>query len=255
MKGECYMLKVFTYMFSDKSFWKKYLALFGIIFLANSLISCSGVFSPELNDGVVSPWYYILFFTGFLAVFIIYGYSISILRTTIENNDAEELPMLNFIKDFVAGAKVTVSGLIFLVAFILFLLLLGLLGKLIAIFNSEASYIILSVIIFLSLLIIAFLVMAMCCRYVVKPSYWNFLNFKSAFKLINCNIKKYFTAFIVAVVVTVIQYWLSMLFEMFLTKIGYSGLVIYSILVSLIWAYQIYVFAGLFARAVETDKI
>ena len=249
------MLKVFTYMFLDKSFWKKYLALFGVIFVANSLINWSGVFSPAMNGGVGSPWYYILFFTGFFVMFVIYGYSISLLRTTIENKDVDDLPMLNLIKDFIRGAKVIVSGFIFAVAFVLFLLLLGLIGKLIAMLNGEVSYIILSAIIFLSLLIIAFSGMAMCCRYVVKPAYFNFLNFKSAFKLINCNVKKYFIAFLIAIVITAIPYLLSILFEMFLTKIGYPGLVIYCILVSLIWAYQIYVFAGLFARAVETDKI
>ena len=64
------MLNSFVYMFKDKGFWKKYLALFGAVLFANLLLNFSGTFAPALNGGKTSSWYYILYFAGFVAMFV-----------------------------------------------------------------------------------------------------------------------------------------------------------------------------------------
>ena len=95
----------------------------------------------------------------------------------------------------------------------------------------------------------------MCSRYVVKPSYLNFVNFKACISIIESNILRYSKAYLKTVLLAVVVYGLSMIFVSFLVKLSYAGLVIYSILVSLMWTYVLFVLAKIFAKAVDVEKL
>lgn len=247
------MLKSFIYMFKDTNFWKKYLSLFGVVLIANLLINWSGTLAPAIEGDKASIWYYILFFTGLIVMFIPYGYSISALKTKLD--ETKELPSLDIVKNFVAGLKVFLSGLILLAVVLIFAFVLLVINSIITDLLGTQFGVVSNAILFLMLLIVAFFCIAMCCRYVVKPSYLNFLNFKAAAKLINSNVSKYFKSFVLTALSTAVIYLITFISVSYLTLIGYAGLVIYCIIVSLLWSYQIYLFAGLFSSAVDREKI
>ena len=95
----------------------------------------------------------------------------------------------------------------------------------------------------------------MCSRYVVKPSFLNFVNFKACISVIEGNILKYSKAYLKTALLAIIVYGLSIIFVSFLVKLSYTGLVIYSILVSLMWSYVLFVLAKIFAKAVDIEKL
>lgn len=249
------MLNSFTYMFKDKFFWKKYLLLYVFILIANFLMNSSSIFAPILNNGKTSCWYYILMFAGFVAMFIPYGYSITLLKLKLKDKSATDMPTLDIKENFMSGLKVVVSGtlLVLIVAAISFLTIaLNItLSKLFGDFIST----ILNILLFLALLTIGFLGISMCCRYVIKPSYLNFINFKAATELINYNVPKYFKAFLLTLLSMIVVYTLALLPVKILTDLGYIGLIIYCIWVSILWSYQIFILAGLFENAVIAEKI
>ena len=246
------MMNSFVYMFKADGFWKKYFSLFGILFIANTLINCSGLFS---NGGETSIWLYILLFAGLIVMFIPYGYSISLLKAKLDNASLNEIPSIDFRNNFISGFKVILSGLILFLAVILFVSLLFILNGYLYNFLGGFLSLITNILLFFGLFTVLFLFISMCCRYVVKPSFLNFLNFKAAIQLINSDVLKYFKSFLMFVLCSVILNMITVLSVSVLTKIGYFGLVIYCIIVSLIWAYQIYLYAGLFSHAVVSDKI
>ena len=249
------MLNAFVYMFKDKSFAKKYISLFGILLTANLLINWSGTLSPELNVGPTSIWYYILFFAGFITMFISYGYSISLLRAKIDDASVNELPSINIVKNFVAGFKVVLSGSLLVILAVLFLYAMYFLNNILVKNIGNSVSVVINTILFLAFFIVSFFFISMCCRYVVKPSFFNFLNFRAAAQLIKCNVSKYFKSFLMTALCMSVVYLISMLSVSVLVMLGYFGLVLYCVVVSILWAYQIYVFAGLFSNAVITDKI
>lgn len=247
------MLNSFKYMFKIENFWKKYLFLFCIVLVANLLINWSGTY-PETDMGKTPILYYILFFAGFFTMFVPYGYSISLLKAKIDNCAENEFPEINIPKDFIAGLKVVISGLV-LVLFLSFIsFLIYFFNNILSGYFGEIIPVIFNIILFLVMFIVSFVGIAMCCRYVVKPSFLNFVNFKAAIELINNNVSKYFKAYILTALSMAIVYLIAISSVSVLTKIGYAGLVIYCILVSILWSYQIFVLAGLFSSAVVFEK-
>lgn len=246
------MLNSFVYMFKDKDFGKKYLILFGVLFIANLLINCSSIFAPVLNNGKTSVWYYVLFIAGFILMFIPYGYSITVLRETINDNKNVNIPSLNALDNFISGLKVVLSGsiLVFLIA--LLTVITVFISNLLA--NIIVS-VILNTILILALFTTIFFMIAMCCRYVVKPSFLNFVEFLPAAKLINNNALQYLKVFVISCISFIIVYLISILVTPILTGIGYIGLFIYCLMVSAMWAYQLYLLAGLMSYSVDKDKL
>ncbi len=249
------MLDSFVYMFKDKNFAKKYMSLFGVLLVANVLINWSGTLSPVLNDGSVSIWYYILFFAGFITMFITYGYSISLLRAKIDDASVSELPSINIVKNFAEGFKVVLSGSLLVILAILFMYALYFLNNVLVKNVGNSVSVVLNTILFMAILVVSFFFISMCCRYVVKPSFLNFLNFKAAAQLINYNVSKYFKSFLMIALCMTIVYLISMLSVSVLVMFGYLGLMLYCTIVSLLWAYQIYILAGLFSNAVISENI
>lgn len=249
------MFKSFIYMFKDKSYWKKYLLLLIPVLIANLLINWSGTFSPTLNDGKSSPWYYILFFAGFIVMFIPYGYSINLLKSRLEKEPADELPSLNVTDNFISGAKVILAGIPLLLLMFLASFLIITINSIIPNILGGFISVLLNILMFLILLTTTFMGIAMCCRYVIKPSYLNFVNFKATAELINQDTVKYLKAALLTGFSLLIIYTLAMVAVTFLTALGYLGLAIYCVIVSILWTYQIFVLAGLFSNAVIAEKI
>ena len=249
------MMNSFIYMFEDKNFIKKFFVVFFIILIANLCINWSGTLAPSLNNYQTSVWYYILFLSGLVILCIPYGYSITVLQSKLQKDNDNNLPSINLVKNFIDGFKVVLSGAILVIA-VLFLLYLiafpiNLITGALQIFCTTILY----AMIFFIIFFVSFLFIAMCCRYVVKPSFLNFMNFKAAIKLINSNVASYFKSYLLTILSVVVAYLITFLSVSVLTKIGYIGLLIYCIVVSLIWTYQIYLFAGLFSKAVNSENI
>ena len=223
----------------------------GIVFISNLLINGSSLFAPEIKGGQTTIWYNILFFAGLIVMFIPYGYSISLLKSRLEDTNAA-LPQVNLLSDFHAGLKVFISALLLLFLLSLAAIAIGFINVILSGLGSFVT-VICNIIIFFMLLFVSFFGIAMCNRYVQKPSYLNFVNFKAAADIINRNTAKYFKAYLLAVFCTIIVYSVAMLSVIFLSKIGYLGLVIYCILVSVIWTYYMYVLAGIFEKAVAVE--
>ena len=249
------MLNSFIYMFKDENFWKKSFALFGILLTANLLINWSGIYSPTLNEGKTSVLYYVLFFAGLMVMFIPYGYSISVLKAKLNDTSFCELPAIKLLDNFVSGFKLVLSGLILVAVLSLFMYILYSLNNFCMNLFGEMISVLFNTILFLFCFIVSFLFISMCCRYVVKPSFLNFVNFKDAVMLIKCDVLKYFKSYLLVVLCTVFVNILTFLSVSVLTQIGYVGLVIYCIIVSVLWTYQIYLFAGLFSNAVSIENI
>ena len=245
------MLNSFKYMFIKKDFIKNFLYMFFIIFCANLLINWSGTLSPALNGGQVSVFYYLMFVAGFVVMFIPYGYSISLLRSTLQHGMSAELPKFDIVSNFVSGLKVVLSGSLLIILLAMLVLAYNMILKVSSTFINS----VLNALLFFIVLMILYMGIAMCCRYVIKPSFTNFINFKAAADIINKNAVKYSKVFLLSAITTVIVYLISFLSVSVLTAIGYVGLVIYCIIVSALWTYQIYLFAGLFSNAVSVDNI
>jgi len=246
------MIDSFKYMFKDEGFWKKYLSLLGIVFIANIFINFSGLFDPKMTNGDSSALFYILFFLGLIVMLIPYGYSISLLKSKLEGS-ASELPKLTILSDFMSGLKVFISALLLLVLLSVIAIVIGFVNALFAGFGSIIS-LICNIVLFFILLIVSFFGIAMCCRYVENPSYLTFVDFKAAAELINKGVAKYFKAYLLTVLCTAVVYLVAMLFVICLSTMGYIGLVLYCILVSVIWTYYMYVLAGIFAKSVASEK-
>ena len=246
------MLDSFKYMFKAENFWKRYLLLLLFVFISNFLINWSGFFAPVMNDGKSSPLYYILPVVGLCVMFVPYGYSMLILKSRL--NNSPDLPKLQVLQNFISGFKVVLSAIVLLLALTLFFKAIYLFNSLLSGVTDYVS-VIFNVLIFLVLLFVSFFGIAMCCRYVIKPSYLNFVNFVAAVKLINCNVAKYFKSYLLTILCTVIVYSIAMFSVMYLSTIGYLGLFLYCLLVSVIWTYYVFVLAGIFANGVIADKI
>jgi len=249
------MLNSFVYMFRDKDFWKKYLSLFGVLLIANLLINWSSTFSPILNNGQTSCWYYILFFVGLIVLFIPYGYSISLLKAKLEDASLTELPSIKIMQNFISGFKVILSALLLILIIVISAFVLYNLNSILYKYAVTFMSFVANAVILLAIFVISFFLISMCCRYVVKPSFLNFINFKEAAKLINYDAAKYLKAYLLTVFSTIFVYLIIILSVSVLTRIGYIGLFLYCVLVSLLWSYQIFLFAGLFSKAVLPEKI
>ena len=249
------MLNSFKYMFAEKDFFKKFLYLFMIILCSNILINWSGTLAPNLNGGKTSVWYYIIFLIGFIVMFIPYGYSISLLKNTIENGLTSDSPKIDIINNFISGFKVVISGSVLLLLLALIIFLVSFISAFLSSMLGIVVQYVFNAIVLLILFMVFFMGIAMCCRYVIKPSFLNFVNFKAVAELINKDTVKYSKAFLMSVLCAVIIYLITFLLVSVLSYMGYAGLIIYCVCVSILWTYQIYVFAGLFSHAVNADSI
>lgn len=250
------MFDSFKYMFSDKSFIKKYLLVLLFVFIANLFMNWSGVYAPSLNNGKFNILCYLLYIIGFVVMFVPFGYSIEVLRHTLSKDSGSELPNINVAQNFLAGLKVVLSGAVLILALFVVFYLIGFITPFFA--AGTFGEVMSSVIYVLSLLILfftSFFGIVMCCRYVIKPSYLNFVNFKAAIDIVEGNALQYLKSYIATVLLAVVVYGLSIIFVSYLVNIGYKGLVIYAFLVSVIWSYVIFVLAKIFAKAVDVDKI
>lgn len=249
------MSEPFIYMLKDKNFYKKYLILLIFIIIANLFINGSSIYAQMLSGGNTYLLYNILYIIGFVILFVPYGYSISLLKSLMQKEDGADIPNITILSNFFSGLKVILSGVILL--FVLFIIFFAL-GFFSELFSGLIGDIISTTIMVVSLLILmimSFLGIAMCCRYTLKPSFVNFINIKSAINIIKNDVDKYFKAYAKTLILAVLVYGISIIAESFLYKIGYIGLIIYSILVSVIWTYIIFVLAKIFANAVDPDKI
>lgn len=252
------MFESFIYMFKDKSFYKKYLWVLLFVTLANLFMNWSGIYAPILNNGKTSVWYYLLYLIGFIIMFVPFGYSITALRHTMESSENYELPNIDILHNFIDGLKVILSGAVLMVGLFIIFSVIGFMNAIFMGMSGLVGDILSSVVFAVSLLILFFMSIfgiAMCCRYVKKPGYLNFVNFKAAIDIINNNAVRYFKAYFKTFLTAVVVYGIAILLVSFLVKMGYAGLVIYSIAVSVIWTYVIFVLAKIFAKAVDAEKI
>lgn len=249
------MFESFMYMFKDRSFIKKYLLVLLFVTIANLFMNWSGIYAPILNDGQTSILYYLLYIIGYVIMFVPFGYSIEVLRHTLTDSENTELPKVSVLQNFLAGFKVILSGAVLIFALFIVFTLLGFINTMLPATIGDITS---SIIFTLSLLILfftSFFGIAMCSRYVVKPSFLNFVNFKACISVIEGNILKYSKAYLKTALLAIIVYGLSIIFVSFLVKLSYTGLVIYSILVSLMWSYVLFVLAKIFAKAVDIEKL
>ena len=249
------MFESFTYMFKDASFIKKYLLVLLFVTIANLFMNWSGIYAPVLNDGQTSILYYLLYIIGYVIMFVPFGYSIGVLRHTLTDSENDDLPNVSVLKNFLAGLKVILSGAVLIIALFVVFTVLGFINAMLPASFGDVTT---SVIFVLSLLILfftSFFGIAMCSRYVVKPSYLNFVNFKACIGVIENNILRYSKAYLKTALLAIVVYGLSIIFVSFLVKLSYTGLVIYSILVSLMWTYVLFVLAKIFAKAVDVEKL
>lgn len=247
------MIKSFSYMFKDSNFLKKFFTLFAFVLTANFLTNLSGIMQPIL--GRASIWYNIVLIFGYILMFVPYGYSIELLKANMSNLEENNLLDMDIFKNFKDGLKVVLSSLILILSVFILFILFGLFSRLLAIkFGINVSSYIYTFI-FLIFLIISFLMIGMCCRYVIKPSWLNFVDFKSVITLINKNVAKYFKVYLMTALLFIILGVLTVISALILTQKGFVGFIIYNIIISLAWTYLTLVFAKLFSFAVEVDKI
>ncbi len=248
------MLKAFVYMFKDKEFWKKYLPVFCFVVLANIFMNWAGIYAPILNEGVKNPLYYILYIIGFVIMFVPYGYSISALDYAFKCEENINLPFIDIKHNFLNGLKVILSGALLIVLLSVIFLILGFIRNALSGTAGEVLSSIVTALSFLILFFTSFMGIAMCCNYVKKPNYFNFINFKSAINIANENLGKYFIVYLITLLTAIVTYVLSMVVVSYMVLLGYLGIVLYSLFVSVIWTYIIYVYAYLFARSVKASS-
>lgn len=247
------MLKSFSYMFKDSGFLKKFSMLFGFVLVANILTNLSGILEPIF--GGTSVWFNVIFILGYIFMFVPYGYSIDLLKSNMQNPEETDLLDMDIFRNFKDGFKVVVSGLILVLSL---LILFFVLGFVIQMLSTKFGLIALSFVyalIFLIFFVISFFMIGMCCRYVIKPSWLNFVDFKSVINLINNNVAKYFKVYLMSALLFILLCVVSVMSALILTQKGLAGFVVYNIIISLAWAYLTLVFAKLFSFAVDVDKI
>jgi hypothetical protein len=162
---------------------------------------------------------------------------------------------MDIFKCFKEGFKVVVSGMILILSVLLIIAGLVFASNLFSQKFGDIGFSFIYTFVFLIFLVMSFLSIAMCCRYVVKPSWLNFVNFKAAFGIINNNVGKYFAVYVLTMVLAIIVAIISALFAVVLPQIGFAGFVLYNALISLLWSYIIFVLAKLFPNAVIYEKI
>ena len=247
------MLKSFSYMFKDSNFLKKFFMLFAFVLTANFLTNLSGIMEPIL--GRISIWFNIVLIFGYIFMFVPYGYSIDLLKSNMQNPEGSNLLDMDVFQNFKDGFKVVLSSLVLILSVLFLFFILGLISRLLAAkFGIMASSFVYTFV-FLIFLIISFLMIGMCCRYVIKPSWLNFVDFKSVINLINKNVAKYFKVFLMTAFLFILLGAVSVISALIFTEKGFIGFVLYNIIISLVWTYLTLVFAKLFSFAVEVDKI
>ena len=246
------MIKSFSYMFKESNFLKRFFILLVFVLIANILINLSGLLESLLGNS--SIWYNIVLIFGYLCMFVPYGYSIELLREHMQKKEDSKLLDINILNNFKSGFKVVVSGLILLVSVIAIFLILGFINRLLYQYGIVASSFI-HTLIFLIFLIISFFMIGMCDRYVVKPSWFNFVNFKAVVALINHDVAKYFKVYLLTALSFIVTGIISVISALFLMQAGLVGFVTYNIIISILWTYLTFVFAKLFSYAVDVDKI
>ena len=247
------MLKSFSYIFKDKAFLKHFFMLFLFVLTSNFLTNLSSVLDSVL--GKFSIWYNIVLIAGYIVMFIPYGYSMELLKLNIKDKEGLNALDMDVFKNFKDGFKVVVSGLLLVVSVLILFIILGFISRLLSDKFGIMGTSFVFTFVFLIFLIISFLMIAMCCRYVVKPSWLNFLDLKSAGLLINNNVAQYFKVYALSALLIIMLCVITIFLTIVLTKIGFAGFVLYNILVSFIWTYLTFVFAKLFAYAVDVEKI
>ena len=247
------MIKSFIYMFKDNDFVKRFFMLFAFVLSANFLTNLSGIMEPVL--GRTSIWFNIVLVFGYIFMFVPYGYSIDLLKSNMLNENEDKLIEMNIFQNFKDGFKVVVSGLILVLSVFILFFALGLISRLLsAKFGIMISSFIYTLV-FLVFLIVSFLMIGMCCRYVIKPSWLNFVNFKAVLTLINNDVAKYFKVYLLTALLFILLGTISVISVLIFTQKGFAGFVIYNIIISLTWTYLTLVFAKLFSFAVDVDKI
>ena len=247
------MLKSLSYIFRDKAFFKHFFMLFIFVFTSNFLTNLSGVLDSVL--GKYSIWYNIVLIAGYIVMFIPYGYSMELLKLNLKDKEGLNALEMNVFQNFKDGFRVVVSSSILVLSVLILFVILGFISKLLSDKFGIMGTSFVFTFVFLIFLIISFLMIAMCCRYVIKPSWLNFLDLKSAGLLINNNVAQYFKVYALSALLIIMLCVITIFLTIVLTKIGFSGFVLYNILVSLLWTYLTFVFAKLFAYAVDVDKI
>lgn len=247
------MLKSFSYMFKAETFWKKFFLLFAFVLISNFFVNLAGVLAPLI--GRQSLWYNICFALGYIVMFIPYGYSMDLLRTNLENKSESAFPSMDIFKCFKEGFKVVVSSMILIISVLLIIAGLVFASKVLSHQFGNIGFSFIYTFVFLLFLVVSFLSIAMCCRYVVKPSWLNFVNFKASCDIINDNVGKYFGVYVLTAVLAILVAIVSVLCAFILPQIGFVGFVLYNVVISLLWSYVIFVLARLFASAVNYEKI
>ena len=247
------MIKSFSYMFKENEWWKKVLMLFAFVLASNFLTNLSGILRMIQDQN--SVWYYIVLLLGYIIMFVPYGYSMALLKSNMQNKEEAVMPDMDFFQNFKDGFKVVISGMILLILLlVIFSLLLFINNKLVPAIGTVGFTVIFSLI-FLIFFVISFLGISMCCRYVIKPNWLNFVNIKEACRLINNNVAKYFKVYLITAGLMIILATVTVLMVRLLTQIGFAGFVLYNILVSVLWTYLTFVMAKLFSFAVDVEKI
>lgn len=247
------MLSSFLYMFKENNFLKKFFMLFSFILISNFLINLSGLLEPLF--GKSSIWYNVIYILGYILMFVPYGYSIELLKEYMQKKEDAKLLDMDIFNNFKAGFKVVISGMILLFFVSVLLIILIFLKRLIfAKFGISLSSVVLALV-FLMFFVISFFMIGMCDRYVIKPNWLNFVNFRAVALLINQNVARYFKVYLLTALSFIVLAVLSVISALFLMEVGYIGFVLYNVVISIIWAYLTFVFAKLFSYAVDVEKI
>ena len=247
------MIKSFTYIFKEKAFLKHFFMLFLFVLVSNFITNISGVIGD--NFGKLSVWYYLVLILGYVVMFIPYGYSMELLRLNLQNKDNSNCLDLDILKNFKDGFIVLISGLLLLICLFVLFVLLGFMSRLFfEKFGILGSSFVL-IFVFLIFFIMSFIMIAMCCRYVIKPNWLNFLNFKAAINIINNNVVQYFKVYLLSIASMIVLAIITVFLSNHLTDLGFLGFLLYNLIVSLLWTYLTFVFAKLFAYAVDVEKI
>ena len=244
------MKEAFNFMFKDNMLKKKALIVLLFLFIANLLTNIASTIAPP-KGAAPSLTYTILAILGMLFLFIPNGYGITCVKSFIEQKENIVLPFLNIKNNFILGLKQAIAILIAVLLLgigitattIVFSLIFGLVKL------ESLVAIIAPILVFLVIITFVYYSLGFSYIFATTENLTSFLQFKKANEMIKPVKKQYLLTLLLMVILSIVTGIISAVVMSLVGNIGIVGLVLSTLISSIVSIYFLYVYSFLVSRA------
>jgi hypothetical protein len=246
------MKEAFNFMFKDNMLAKKALTYACAAFIANIISNIANTMAPAPN-ALPSLQYVVLFILGALFMLIPSGYGVSCIKAFVEQKENIVLPFLNVKNNFLLGFKLAVAVILMSLVFGLGITLLAIILAVIFSFLKMVNIgaIIIGLIAIVIFLVVSYYSLAFCRIFATTEKFSSFLQFKLGTQMIKTNFKHYTLSALLFCAIAIVTGIIGGLLYATIGAFGIVGLVVATLIVSLISGYTVYLFSYITAKSVK----